>query len=74
MNPTEGRLLEHLAVLYDPGTVERVWKAMQEKLTPLTESWRQEMVREIKDMLIKSAQVITNSTERRVNDTLSTFR
>ena len=49
-------------------------KAMQEKLTPLTESWRQEMVREIKDMLIKSAQVITNSTERRVNDTLSTFR
>jgi hypothetical protein len=33
---------------------EDMRKAMQEKLAPLTESWRQETVREIKDLLIKS--------------------
>jgi glucosylglycerate phosphorylase len=37
MTPADSRLLEYLAVLYDPRTVQRIWKELQEKLEQFTQ-------------------------------------
>jgi glucosylglycerate phosphorylase len=37
MDPAESRLLEYLTVLYDPISVEKVWKELQEKVEHFTQ-------------------------------------